>query len=646
MCGILGFIGLDDPVQAVRMRDRLRHRGPDGHGEWRDDAERLWLGHRRLSILDLSEAGAQPMVSATGRYVITYNGEIYNHTDMRRRLEAEGVAFRSRCDTEVMLSAIERWGLRTALGSFIGMFAFGLWDRQERQLWLCRDRMGIKPLYYAVGNRRLAFASELQALELPWIDRELDREALALYFHTLVVPAPLSVYRGVRKLSPGCLLRWDGRSAEVVPYWDLERIAREGRQEGYSGSFEDAADQLEALLTEAVRLRLVSDVPVGAFLSGGIDSSLIAALMQKVSPRPIQTFTIGFEDRSHNEADHARAVASHLRTDHHEQRFAAEDVRDQLTRAAGFHDEPFGDVSSLPTYLLSAMARQRVTVALSGDGGDELFGGYPRYFWAERIELLQRRLGPAGPWVSSLLKAVPRAVWDGPVDTATGGRFGGAEGLSGRVARLADYLATPRSEVYRRLASVWPDPRALIGADVGMLVKQDDARFADLPWAEEMMARDQVRYLPDDILTKVDRTSMAVSLEVRVPLLDHRVVAFAWRMPPTFKLAKTGDRGKLLLREILYRHVPRQLMERPKMGFGIPLGRWLRGGLRAWAEDLLNPAALAGDDLLNPAAVQRAWREHLAGRERQQQLWTVLMYLEWRRGQGALRTELPAAHAV
>lgn len=629
------------------MRDRLRHRGPDGCGEWRDPSERLWLGHRRLSILDLSDAGAQPMVSANGRYVITYNGEVYNHEGLRGRLEREGAAFKSRCDTEVMLAAIERWGLRTALDSFIGMFAFGLWDRQDRILWLCRDRMGIKPLYYTMREGALAFASELQALDLPWVDREIDLEALSLYFHTLVIPAPLTILRGVRKLSPGCLLRWDGRSAAAIPYWSLESVAREGHGLGYRGTFGEAAEELEALLTDAVRMRLVSDVPVGAFLSGGVDSSLVAALMQKVSARPVQTFTIGFEDRSHNEADHARAVARHLKTEHHEHLFTAEDVRGQLTRVAELHDEPFGDVSSLPTYLLSATARRQVTVALSGDGGDELFGGYPRYFWAERIGNMRRRLGPAVGGVASLLKAVPRSVWDGPVNSATRGRIGGAEGLSGRIARFADYLATPRRDVYRRLVSVWQNPERLIDTEPSDLLAREDSRFADLPWAEEMMARDQMRYLPDDILTKVDRTSMAVSLEVRVPLLDHRVVAFAWRIPSSFKLARSGDRGKLLLREVLYRHIPRGLIERPKMGFGIPLGRWLRGELRDWTESMLDPAALRSDGLLNAAAVQRAWREHLAGADRQQQLWTVLLYLEWRRSQRARDCRLSdPAHSV
>lgn len=651
MCGIFGWLGspaqrAPDPLLAKELRDRLHHRGPDANGAWHDAEAGVWLGHRRLSIVDLSEAGAQPMVSASGRYVITYNGEVFNHDDLRADLAALGHGFRGHSDTEVILAAIEQWGLEAALARFIGFFAIGLWNRQERRLILVRDRVGVKPLYYAAGSAGdFAFASELRALRgLPWVDEGVDAAALACYFHFLAVSPPATVLRGVRALPPGHLLHWDAATgtADVTAWWSVADAVARGKAEPFTGSFTEAADALEELLTDAVSRRLMGDVPVGAFLSGGVDSSLVTALMVKAARIPVRTFTIAFEDKSHDESAHAAAVASHLGTDHSIETFTRDDLLAGVQTLAALHDEPFADVSSLPTHLLCLSARRHVTVALSGDGGDELFGGYPRYFWAERIRRLRRRLGPLVGLVARVLSAVPGGLWDGPVDRLTGGRFTGADGLAQRVRRFASYLGAPPQDVYRSIISAWPDPAAVLHPDLraeaaASTVGPRPEAFAHLPWSEQMMATDMGSYMVDDILTKVDRISMAVSLEAREPLLDHRVLEFSWRLPTDFKLAPGGDQGKLLLREVLYRHVPRALIERPKMGFGVPLGPWLRGPLKAWAADILSPAAVRADGLLDADAVQKAWGDLLAEGGSTHRVWTILMLLQWRRGSGEIR---------
>lgn len=630
MCGVFGVIGDMGPERGRTLRDALKHRGPDSAGEWSDPKDGVWFGHRRLAVVDLSEAGTQPMLSPSSRYVIVFNGEVYNHTRLRIELERSGYFFRGHSDTEVMLAAIEAWGVKNAVKRFIGMFAFALWDREQRVLWLARDRLGVKPLYYASDEKgRIAFSSELRPLlGLPWVDDALDMAALAAYFRYLAVPAPDCIVRGVRKLEPGCLLRWDGRTASIERYWSLYEVARAGRATAFRGDLNEAADALEELLTDAVRLRLLADVPVGAFLSGGIDSSLVVALMQRVSAAPVRTFTIGFKERSHDESAYARAVAQHLGTRHEEAVLPISAVRDLVPRIGNVHDEPFADVSSLPTCLLSAVTRRHVTVALSGDGGDELFGGYPRYFWADRIAKWQDRLGGLAPLAAKALGMVPRKVWDGLVSFVTARQFDGSEGLSHRVTRFGGYLATRPAETYRQMISVWPEPRDLLGVEPASAGGPHPEVFSNLPWSEQMMATDQTAYLADDILTKVDRTSMAVSLEVRVPILDHRIVEFSWKLPINYKLAPSGDRGKLILRKLLYRYVPAELIERPKMGFGVPLGQWLRGPLREWAEDLL--ACVPRDGVLTSGAVQKAWEEHQSGRADERKIWAVLMYLQWR----------------
>lgn len=646
MCGIFGWLGPEiDPSLAHRLRDDLQHRGPDDAGEWFDQAAGVWLGQRRLSILDLSPLGHQPMHSPCGRYVLTFNGEIYNYKELRRRLESAGHPFRGESDTEVVLMACAAWGCESAAQCFEGMFAFGLYDRAERVLWLARDPMGIKPLYYAHHGDRFAFSSELTSLpQLSWIDHSIDQDALFSYFRYSCVPAPASILSGVRKLASGTLLRFAQGEATSSSYWDLAKRATALRQGASKPmSLQEAADELEVRLRHSVRQHMQSDVPYGAFLSGGIDSSTVVALMQAESLRPVKTFSIGFSEGSHDESAHGRAVATHLGTDHHELILNADEIPDLVPMVANYFDEPFADNSSIPTYLVSRFARESVTVCLSGDGGDELFGGYPRYFWGKRIERLRHRLSPRGASIASrILRSVPRPLWDGVVNPALGNRFSGSEGLAYRVHRFADYLGCDRKNAYADTMSIWPNPAELLDYTPKYALGADALSYPDLSWADEMMLIDQSVYLQDDILTKVDRASMAVSLEARVPLLTHSLVEWAWQLDNSLKLSETGDRGKLVLREVLYRHVPKELVERPKQGFGMPVGKWLRRELRDWAEEMLSPGSLASSSLLDVDCVRTVWREHLAGQDRLSQLWTILMFQQWYHSQYSKMPELCA----
>ena len=629
MCGIAGWLGQSIDLAAARqMSKAVAHRGPDGEGEWTADG--VWLAQRRLAIVDLSPAGRQPMISPSGRYVITFNGEVYNAPELASELAGKGFTFRGHSDTEVMLAAIEAWGVDGALQRFNGMFAFGLWDCAERTLYLARDRLGEKPLYFAENGREIAFASELVALwQVPWLDKRVDQAALTGYFRSLCVPGTASIVRGARKLAAGTLLKWTGGRADISAYWSVAVAARNGLASRLPADMEAAADELESLLVDAVKIRLRADVPYGAFLSGGLDSSLVVALMQKNGGDPARTFTIGFAERSHDESPHARAVAAHLGTNHQERILSPGEVIDLVPEIARIHDEPFADSSSIPTTLLARFAREQVTVALSGDGGDELFGGYPRYFWAERIQRTRRRLGtPGSRMAAGLLRSLPAAWLDGLDSLVLGKRFGGANGLSDRVYRFADYLRCSPGDVYREIISAWKNPAEVMAAGSSDALLADPARHAPLGWAESMMAIDQERFLPDDVLTKMDRATMAVALEGRAPLLDHRLVEWAWRVPPELKLSPQGDLGKLVMRKVLYRHVPQALMERPKMGFGMPIGVWLRGPLKPWAEDMLQARRLA-ELGLQAERVQRVWQAHLAGENRLAEIWTVLMWVQW-----------------
>ncbi len=640
MCGFAGFIDLarstpeaDLLARAEGMAAQLYRRGPDGDGVWADASAGLAMGHRRLAILDLSPAGHQPMVSADGRYVIAYNGEVYNFPELRAELEAGGVAFRGSCDTEVVVEAIAAWGLEAALGRMIGMFVLALWDKAERILCLARDRLGIKPLYWGRCGDHFLFASEIKALRAhPAWTATVDRDALAAYLRFGYVPAPRSIYAGIAKLEPGTFLTLrDGDEAEIRRYWDLREITLSARARQRDMDDCEATERLDGLLRDAVKGRMAADVPLGAFLSGGVDSSTVTALMQAQSSHPVKTFSIGFSESAFDESSEAAAVARHLGTDHTELIVSPADARAVIPHLPDIYDEPFADSSQIPTYLVSRLARGQVSVALSGDGGDEIFAGYNRHRLAagpwprlERVPLALRRLA------SSSLRGLPPALWDF-LFSLSPKRL--RHVLTGdRMHKLATVLAgADGADLYGRLVSQWSDPESLVveGARERERIWDDPGLMRDLP---ELMARmrymDTVGYLPGDILTKLDRASMAVSLETRVPLIDHRVVEFATGLPPHMLIR--GQRGKWLLRQVLHRYVPEELVTRPKTGFGVPLDSWLRGPLRDWAEGLLSRSRLEEEGFFAPAPVRRAWKEHLSGRRNHQhKLWAALMFQAW-----------------
>jgi asparagine synthase (glutamine-hydrolysing) len=654
MCGISGIVGDQaSPAGELRqaaqaMADALAHRGPDGEGLWLDEAAGVAFGHRRLAIIDLSPGARQPMISASGRFAVTFNGEIYNYRALRAELEAAGLRLRTQSDTEVLLEGCARWGVEATARRLVGIFAFALWDREERVLSLARDQLGVKPLYWSIERGRLLFGSQLAALAAhPSWRPEIDRNALAAYFRHSCVPAPHSIYRNVFKLPPGSILTLPRGGAPCLSgYWEARAVAKAGTADRLRTNDADAADRLEALLRAAVERQMIADVPLGAFLSGGIDSSSVVALMQAVSARPVKSFTIGFREADYDEARHARAVAQHLGTDHTELYVSPDEARKVIPRLADWFDEPFADSSAIPTFLVSEMARRQVTVALSGDGGDEVFAGYNRYRLARQLAGALRLPRALRAGAASLLRALSPAGWDRLL-AAMPVRSRPAQG-GDKLQKLAAVLALEDGgAVYRRLVSAWERPeRLVIGGCEPQSILSDASvarDFADPVEAQQFL--DTVSYLPDDILTKVDRASMAVGLEARVPLLDPEVVAFAWRLPPSMKLR--GGTGKWLLRQVLYRHVPRALVERPKMGFGVPIGSWLRGPLRDWAEDLLDERRLRSDGVLDPAIIRDAWRTHLSGaRNLQHALWSVLMFQEWKRRwiEGAARQ--PALQAA
>lgn len=634
MCGITGIWDRTGKLSAATLSDAARrmtatlaHRGPDDHGVWLDPAAGLALGHRRLSIIDLSPEGHQPMVSSSSRYVISFNGELYNFGELRDLLARNHHhRFRGGSDTEVLLAACEQWGLAGALNRFNGMFAFALWDAQEQTLHLVRDRMGEKPLYYGWFDGSLVFGSEMRAIRAyaPVCSRlEIDRDALAAYLRLNYVPAPQSIYQGVAKLPAGTVLtvRTGGRSGEPEPesYWPLAEVVIKARQGHAPLSDSEATDRLDMLLRDAVRMRMRSDVPLGAFLSGGIDSSTIVAFMQAEADRPVRTFTVGFTDRVLDESDHARAVARHLGTDHIEIRLSPAAALEVVPRLPEMYDEPFADPSQLPTAVIADAARRHVTVCLSGDGGDEIFGGYNRYVQGQRAWSLLNRIPRAvRAAVSRALLATPPIVRDRMLSPA-------------KAQKLAELLRVRTgAEVYAALVSAWDEPdRVVIGGHERHIWLGDDQLPRELEGlAERMMFLDSVSTLPDEMLVKVDRASMAVGLEVRVPLLDSRLVEFAWGLPPDMRIR--DGKGKWILRQLLHRHVPQHLVDRPKIGFDPPIAEWLRGPLRPWAEALLEPSRLHREGYLAAAPVQRCWAEHLRGtRNWDYRLWGVLMFQAW-----------------
>jgi asparagine synthase (glutamine-hydrolysing) len=644
MCGIVGFLGKAGRGEAAlaeiaeTMSRCLVHRGPDDSGVWVDETAGLGLGHRRLSILDLSATGHQPMFSHCGRYVITFNGEIYNYLDIRRELELDGSAprWRGHSDTEVLLAAIVRWGVGAALERVAGMFAFALWDRETRTLYIARDRLGEKPLYYGWVNGTLLFSSELKALRAhPHWKGVIDRGALTLFLRHGYVPSPYSIYEGIRKLTPGTFLsvREDGSSQETS-YWSAREIAERGQAEPFTGNEAEAVDTLERLLSKAVAGQMVADVPLGAFLSGGVDSSTVVALMQAQSDRPVQTFTIGFREEGHNEAEYAKAVARHLNTDHTELYVTPAEARETIPLLPELYDEPFSDSSQIPTFLVAQLARRKVTVSLSGDGGDELFGGYNRHFIGRGLwDGLRRVPRSLRSVAASAITAISPADWNrvlAPFLRLAPGHYRYANSGE-KLHKLALVLgARHPDEIYLGLTSQWKRPASVVSNGAEPLTAlTNGARWAALSdFTQRMMFLDLISYLPDDILVKVDRAAMGVSLETRVPMLDHHVVEFAWRVPLPMKIRR--GQGKWLLRQLLYRYVPPELIERPKSGFTVPVGEWIRGPLRDWAESLLTESRLKNEGFFEPTLIRNRWNEHLSGRrDWQESLWTVLMFQAW-----------------
>jgi asparagine synthase (glutamine-hydrolysing) len=653
VCGIAGLLtrGRVDPALAAAMAGSLAHRGPDDQGIWTDQQGGIAFAHRRLSIVDLSAAGHQPMASKDGRWVLSYNGEIYNHAALRAELEATGGAlgeWAGHSDTETLVECIAAWGLEAALAKSVGMFAISLWDHKERRLLLARDRFGEKPLYYGWVGGDFAFASELKALRLhPRFANPIDRRALSLYAERGYVPAPLSIYRDIYKLEPGCILTVSADAAGAAPsdpsaadgkgggvrldrYWSYRETVAQGLSDPIADEGE-ALERLEAVLAEAIGGQAIADVPVGAFLSGGIDSSTVVALYRKYSSGTVRTFTIGFEDPAYNEADHARAVAAHLGTDHHERIVTVREAQALIPDLPTIYDEPFADSSQIPTHLVSRFAREQVTVALSGDGGDELFGGYNRYVQAARLwGQLKRLPAPLRAAAGAGFGTMPPSAWNSLSSLLPGGRRPPHFGTKVQKAFRTMGAAGSLEAVFTSFVGEWSGEGSPVlgGGEAPAACGFDLDIGVAAPDAVRMMYCDALSYLPDDILCKVDRAAMAVSLETRVPFLDHRVAALAARIPAAMKIQ--SGRGKHILRQLLYREAPQALFERPKTGFGIPVGDWIRRPLRPWAESLLDPSRLAAEGWFDAARVQRRWSRHLRGEaDSTAALWGVLMFQSW-----------------
>lgn len=654
MCGIIGFFnptGLSSDSSAAliqAMSDRLAHRGPDDAGVWVDESAGIAFGHRRLSILDLSPAGHQPMVSAGGRYIIIFNGEIYNHKELRTELAKEHFTWRGHSDTETLLAGFESWGIEASLKKTVGMFAFALWDRRDRVLFLARDRMGEKPMYYGWQGDTFLFGSELKALRVhPAFLGDIDRNALTLYLRHGYIPTPYSIYDDIFKLPPGTYLQLSalqghGCQPPPIQYWSLRQVVEASQADPFCGSEEEAIGELQTRLAEAVSLQRVADVPLGAFLSGGIDSSTVVAMMQGQSTRPVRTFTIGFHEGGYNEAEHAKAVAQHLGTDHTELYVTSRDAMDVIPRLPTLFDEPFGDSSAIPTYLVSELAKQYVTVSLSGDGGDELFGGYGRYHrtqrhWSavQRIPSSMRRM---------LAGAIGMLPANGNSKLSALVLPGSNRQPSGEKAKLLSMLLTAKAmeTFYQAEVSQWKNPVETVigGAEVPTVMNDPSRHLKDGRLYDRMMYTDLVSYLPDDILVKVDRAAMGVSLETRVPMLDHRVIELSWRFPPQLKIR--NGQAKWLLRQVLLKYVPESLIDRPKMGFGVPVDQWIRGPLRDWAEDLLSEQRLEAEGFFRPKAIREKWQEHITGRYNwRDSLWIALSFQSWLRTANTASTRTP-----
>lgn len=667
MCGIAGIfdlthsMGKEKLIEVVRqMGDQLTHRGPDDSGIWINEANGVALVHRRLSIIDLSAAGHQPMISHCGRYIIVFNGEIYNFSELRQQLQAQvsDIPLRGHSDTEIFLAGMSQWGIENTLQKSVGMFAFALWDNKTKTLTLARDRMGEKPLYYGYVGKFLVFASELKALRTcPKFNAEIDREVISLYLRHNYIPAPYSIYKGIYKLYPGCLLtiqankeispfpttdNTDLSKYTPHPYWALDKITQQALEKPFTGADEEAADILEQLLIESVRGQMIADVPVGAFLSGGIDSSTVVALMQANSSQPVRTFSIGFYEENYNEAKQAKAIAKHLETEHTELYVTSNEAIAVIPQLPTWYDEPFADSSQIPTYLLSQLTKNHVTVSLSGDGGDELFCGYPRYFSGHRLWNMIKRVPVfMRKATSRTLSLLPESTLDMAFFWLSPHlkKYNYDNKIGYHLHRVAEVIGVENAMAfYQQAMSHWKNPWAILKNDKDYLLpeplyiyNQNYNRKLKKDLLRQMMLIDALSYLPDDILVKVDRASMAVSLESRIPLLDHRIVEFAMSLPVAMNYQ--NGVGKKILRRVLYRYVPKNLVERPKMGFGIPLDNWLRGPLKEWAESLLEKSRLQQEGYFYPQPILKKWQEHLSGqRHWQYELWDILMFQAWLEG--------------
>ena len=643
MCGFTGFFGFDglsvDETKevAINMNNQLTHRGPDDEGYWLDAEAGIALAHRRLSIIDLTSSGHQPMISSSGRYVIVFNGEIYNHIEIRNKItKLIGIVdWNGHSDTETLIASIDIWGLENTLQQLVGMFAFALWDRNERALYLVRDRMGEKPLYYGWQGNTFLFGSELKALKShPKFCAEIDRQAITLLLRHNYIPAPYTIYQGIFKLFPGNFLSIKSNNKSInlkpKPYWSFTDIVTSENTNTWSGTDEEAVIQLDTLLRNSIGKQMIADVPLGAFLSGGIDSTCIVALMQTQSSQPIKTFTIGFNENEYNEATNAKKVANYLGTDHTELYVTPKETRDVIPRLSTLYDEPFSDSSQIPIFLLSQLTRKYVKVSLTGDAGDELFCGYNRYFrnysiW-NKLKLIPKPLRHLGS--KMLLTFSPEVLYKLsnwlPISLSY-------SNLIEKTNKLANILSlNTLDDLYLCLFSHWSNPAEIVFMDSEhpTLLNSPQIGLASLDIIQKMMALDTLTYLPDDILVKVDRAAMGVSLETRIPFLDHRVVEFIWGLPLSLK--KRNNRSKWILREVLNRYIPKELVERPKMGFGVPIDSWLRGPLRDWAESLLDEARLRQEGFFNPDPIRKNWQEHLSGKRNwQYHLWDVLMFQDW-----------------
>jgi asparagine synthase (glutamine-hydrolysing) len=646
MCGICGFFSksplkFDDII--VKMNSAILHRGPNSSGFWLDENTGIALGHQRLSIIDLSANGSQPMKSSSSRFILVYNGEIYNHMDLRKNLDKinYGHKWRGNSDTETLLEALETWGIESTLKKLAGMFAFALWDKKNLCLTLARDRMGEKPLYFGwqgSGNRAVfLFGSEIKALKChPDFIGDINRDSIALQLRHNCIPAPYSIYKGIHKLLPGHFLQLkenhfkNSSLPSSRPYWSLANVAVFGEKNQFIGNTENIINELEHILQQSIKQQMIADVPFGAFLSGGIDSSTIVALMQKHSISPIKTFTIGFNEDNYNEAKYAKAVAKHLRTDHTELYVSAEHAMSVIPKLPSLYDEPFSDSSQIPTYLVSDLAKKNVAISLSGDGGDELFCGYNRYkisnIWSSKLRLIPfflRKFAAAG------ITSLSPNHWNQLSKWIPG--LGSYNNFGDKMYKVANVLNSQTlSELYFRLVSQCQKPTDIVlnSKEPGTFLTNYKPSFSSLDDIQQMMVLDSLTYLPDDILVKIDRAAMGVSLETRIPFLDHRVVEFAWKIPQSFKLRECQN--KWILRQVLYKYVPKELIERPKTGFGIPIDIWLRGPLREWAESLLNESRLRQEGFLNPNLVRSKWTEHLSGKKNwQYHLWDILMFQAW-----------------